>query len=129
MHVFVAAVLLSGLCMPTFVLATQGINPCHKQCARLLTGVKPQAEARRVYTNCRRLCDPPKKAEPAKKKDKPDPRPEKQRQKVCVWVGTAPLCKGRCPPRTFEDARSDRGDGDLCVTGSKALCCQWVVVR
>ena len=33
------------------------VAPCHKQCAPLLKAVKPVAEARRVYGNCRALCD------------------------------------------------------------------------
>lgn len=33
------------------------VAPCHKQCAPLLTAVKPQEEARRVYGNCRAMCD------------------------------------------------------------------------
>jgi len=33
------------------------VAPCHKQCAPLLTAVKPVVEAGRVYGNCRALCD------------------------------------------------------------------------
>lgn len=33
------------------------VAPCHKQCAPLLKAVNPVAEARRVYGNCRALCD------------------------------------------------------------------------
>jgi hypothetical protein len=33
------------------------VAPCHTQCAPLLGSVKPAAEASRVYSNCRALCD------------------------------------------------------------------------
>jgi hypothetical protein len=42
----------------------------------------------------------------------------------CVWIGTAPFCKGSCP-RGFYSKRVDvRGDGAKCVSGLKSYCCQ-----
>ena len=52
-------------------------------------------------------------------------------QAKCVWDGKAPLCNGKCKTG-FKYIRSDKsGDGDACVTGSKAFCCpdQMVITR
>lgn len=52
-------------------------------------------------------------------------------QAKCVWEGKAPLCNGKCKTG-FKYIRSDKsGNGDKCVTGSKAYCCPdtMVVVR
>lgn len=41
----------------------------------------------------------------------------------CFWVGTAPFCNGRCPAGFRSTERRYAGDGQLCMTGSKAYCC------
>ncbi|KAH8670409.1 hypothetical protein BGZ60DRAFT_407376 [Tricladium varicosporioides] len=43
---------------------------------------------------------------------------------TCYWEGTAPICKGKCKNGFEEVARTKCGDGQCCVTGSKALCCK-----
>jgi hypothetical protein len=57
---------------------------------------------------------------------------------ICVWRGTAPLCAGECEqgetkattnPRNFgvfvpAGGRVVGDYGEVCVTGSKALCCK-----
>ncbi len=41
----------------------------------------------------------------------------------CKWFGTAPFCRGSCPPGYNQRIRSQRGDGKKCVSGSKVYCC------
>ncbi len=65
-------------------------------------------------------------AEEDKKKKEAKKHPNPNLRDVCVWVGTAPFCKGRCPGNTVEKARSETGDGKPCATGTKAYCCQKV---
>ena len=52
-------------------------------------------------------------------------------QAKCVWEGKAPACNGKCKTG-FKYIRSDKsGDGNKCVTGTKAYCCPdtMVIVR
>jgi hypothetical protein len=44
---------------------------------------------------------------------------------VCNWYGTAPACDGECPAGWTEKRRSQRGDGEKCLSGSKVLCCDF----
>lgn len=42
----------------------------------------------------------------------------------CTWRGTAPFCSGECRAGE-EDVRRDKsGNGAVCWTGSKVLCCE-----
>lgn len=84
---------------------------CHRPCT---------ARLRAAYNACLAACAKETKDKEAKNKPNPNLR------LVCVWVGTAPFCKGRCGPNTVEKARSETGDGKPCVTGTKAYCCQKV---
>ena len=62
---------------------------------------------------------PPKQAKPAKP----------QYQEICVWVGTAPKCEGRCSGNgVYQKGSSDYGDGGYCVFGKKVYCCQKVKI-
>jgi hypothetical protein len=42
--------------------------------------------------------------------------------KADTWRGTAPFCEGKCLAGEQEVGRSSKGDGAVCVTGSKVLC-------
>lgn len=43
---------------------------------------------------------------------------------ACRWFGTSPFCNGQCPPGNYTEVQRDSwGDGEYCVTGSKANCC------
>ena len=42
---------------PGGTTTVEKVVPCHKQCAPLLGAVKPAPRRRRVYGNCRVLCD------------------------------------------------------------------------
>jgi hypothetical protein len=42
---------------------------------------------------------------------------------ICQWFGKAPFCAGRCPNGWTEKRRSKTDNGQSCVTGSKAYCC------
>jgi len=42
---------------------------------------------------------------------------------TCLWEGRAPLCNGACRQGYELMKRDKAGDGDKCVTGTKAYCC------
>jgi len=42
---------------------------------------------------------------------------------TCAWRGTAPFCGGKCEGTEVEVSSSTTGDGKLCWTGHKVLCC------
>lgn len=134
---FASAFVLAGITfvphMPTgseiVVRASQTVNSCHQRCAPLLKSVKPAAEARRVYTNCRNLCDPPKKQKEQSPKPEPKPKPHPRGKEICVWNGTAPACNGRCSGAgLYIKDISKTGNGSRCFTGYKVLCCQRVAL-
>lgn len=105
----------------------QTIDRCHSQCAPLLRSVKPLSEARRVYSNCRAGCDPPKTHKPDKT-PVPKPKPKPNGKLICTWSGTAPFCEGKCRgPGLFVKDISKTGNGSKCFSGYKVLCCQRVV--
>jgi hypothetical protein len=91
------------------------------QVAKKATCQRPcRGTLRAAFNACLAACAKEDKDKATKKKPNPNLR------LVCVWVGTAPFCKGRCGPNTVEKARSETGDGKPCVTGTKAYCCQKV---
>lgn len=119
MIMLVAGVVAMLSSMPTSMPANDGslftpvaqTTGCHRPCTGRL---------RAAYNACLAACAKETKEKEAKKKPNPNLR------LVCVWVGTAPFCKGHCGPNTFEQARSQTGNGKPCVTGTKAYCCQKV---
>jgi hypothetical protein len=52
-----------------------------------------------------------------------------QAEGPCFWEGKAPLCNGDCNPGYTLTRRDDKGDGDKCVTGTKAYCCKTSEIR
>lgn len=41
----------------------------------------------------------------------------------CEWYGMAPFCDGKCPNDWTTASISNCGDGDVCISGNKVLCC------
>jgi hypothetical protein len=42
----------------------------------------------------------------------------------CVYRGTAPVCAGKCLRGEVERGRGKGIEGDICLTGTKVLCCK-----
>lgn len=47
----------------------------------------------------------------------------------CFWEGKAPICNGDCEPGYTLTKRDKQGDGDKCLTGTKAYCCKTSEIR
>jgi len=43
---------------------------------------------------------------------------------TCIWEGKAPACNGDCRSGYTLAKRDKEGDGNKCVTGTKAYCCK-----
>jgi hypothetical protein len=72
----------------------------------------------------------------------PPPPPKKQTleemlnehypNRTCMWDGTAPFCKGRCPAHLRDGQYASKdgkgmppGFGEPCATGMKVYCCKF----
>lgn len=49
----------------------------------------------------------------------------------CLWEGKAPACNGECRSGYTLTLRDKEGDGNKCLTGTKAYCCKTsdVIIR
>ena len=119
MIVFVGAIVAMLSSMPASMPAAEAtlVTPVAKKA----TCQRPcRATLRAAYNACLAAC-----AEEDKKKKTAKPNPNLR--DLCVWVGTAPFCNGHCGPNTVEKARAGNVGGKVCVTGTRAYCCQKVL--
>jgi hypothetical protein len=74
-------------------------------------------------------CLPPA---PPKKQTLEEMLNEHYPNRTCMWSGTAPFCKGRCPANLRDGQYASKdgkgmppGFGKPCVTGMKVYCCKF----
>jgi hypothetical protein len=78
------------------------------------------------------LCCPP--PPPRKQQTLEEMLNEHYPNRTCMWDGTAPFCKGRCPANLRDGQYPSKngkgmppGFGEPCATGMKVYCCRFGV--
>ncbi|KAE9972930.1 hypothetical protein EG328_003572 [Venturia inaequalis] len=96
-------------------------GPGYQECGRSASGGGQPCVTGTKAMCCSQSCPAMQFTEPARVQ--PPKEEVVEALGSCYWEGTAPFCGGSCSKGYNECARSDTGDGESCVTGSKALCC------